>query len=222
MSILGKNTPEIINCHRCGNEVNSERIVCNHCGADMRNHPKKQVSTSRPDTSTRTTPPPVETPLSVESTKTKKMSLKTKLAIGCAMIVMFYSMKPTPEATTNPAAAPTTIAESNAQPNPEELQKKEQAKKEDRIDSARIAMTRIIIKAIKGSLRDPNSLEWDQIYANNAGTAFCFEYRARNGFGGMNREIMVVVNGKTSQSASAWNKHCTGKGFKDYTILGKW
>lgn len=62
---------------------------------------------------------------------------------------------------------------------------------------------------IKKAMRDPDSLTWESIRANDDASIVCFEYRAKNGFGGMNKEMAIVANGKADQKASSWNKHCT-------------
>lgn len=71
-------------------------------------------------------------------------------------------------------------------------------------------------KAIKQSVRNPDSLVIEQASSNNDGSLLCVEYRAQNGFGGMNREFVAFQNGKTHQSSSFWNKHCR-KGLHDQT-----
>lgn len=62
---------------------------------------------------------------------------------------------------------------------------------------------------LKQSMRDPDSLVWEDIRANEDATVICLSYRARNGFGGMNREFAVYGGGKASQKPAAWNKYCT-------------
>lgn len=64
-------------------------------------------------------------------------------------------------------------------------------------------------KTIRSSMRDPESLKFETLLVNDDSSVVCAEYRARNGFGGMNRELMIVTKDKTSQSTAAWNKHCT-------------
>src|SRR5690606_21641937 len=44
-----------------------------------------------------------------------------------------------------------------------------------------------VASVVKQSLRDPDSLIWESIRANDDASVICLEYRARNGFGGMNR-----------------------------------
>ena len=71
---------------------------------------------------------------------------------------------------------------------------------------------------IKRAARDPDSVVWDYAGANKPGTAFCIEYRARNGFGGFNREHAVFTNAGISQSAKSWNRNCANKELEDFTF----
>lgn len=68
--------------------------------------------------------------------------------------------------------------------------------------------TALFAASIKKTMRDPDSLVWESIRANDDASVICVEYRARNGFGGMNREFAVYANSKVSQKPTAWNKHC--------------
>lgn len=61
---------------------------------------------------------------------------------------------------------------------------------------------------IKQALRDPSSVVWHQMLVSDDASVICVEYGARNGFGGMNRELVVVAAGKVQQSAKAWAAHC--------------
>lgn len=63
-------------------------------------------------------------------------------------------------------------------------------------------------KTLRDSMRDPDSLKFESVRVNDDASVICAEYRARNGFGGMNREHIVVTTTRTSQSAADWNKHC--------------
>lgn len=75
--------------------------------------------------------------------------------------------------------------------------------------------TAIMAATIKRSLREPESVQWETIMANDDGSVMCFLYRARNGFGGMTRESVSFANGKASKEAAHWNKHCANKPLND-------
>lgn len=64
-------------------------------------------------------------------------------------------------------------------------------------------------KAIRESMRDPDSLEYDALRVNDDASVVCAKYRARNGFGGVNRELMVITGKGASQTPDDWNEHCT-------------
>ena len=76
-------------------------------------------------------------------------------------------------------------------------------------EAARYAVAAATSKLLRDSMRDPDSLQFESLRVNDDSSVICAEYRARNGFGGVNREFMVVADGKTSQKPNAWNKHCT-------------
>lgn len=61
---------------------------------------------------------------------------------------------------------------------------------------------------VKRAMRDPDSLVWEDILASDDASVICLQYRAKNGFGGMNREFVVYANGTASQKTADWNKHC--------------
>ena len=73
-------------------------------------------------------------------------------------------------------------------------------------------------RALKASLRNPDSLTFRSIGTNDDGGVVCITYRAQNGFGGMNLEHVVFRDGDPSQSAAAWNRTCAHK--KLYDLLG--
>lgn len=79
----------------------------------------------------------------------------------------------------------------------------------DPVAEARFQKTARMADAIKKALREPESVVWEAILANDDASVICFEYRARNGFGGMAKEFTVFAEKKASQDVSVWNKYCT-------------
>ncbi len=75
--------------------------------------------------------------------------------------------------------------------------------------SAAFAQTVLVLSALKASLRAPDSLTFESIRANDDASIVCVEYRAQNGFGGLNKEILVYAKGKATNTPAAWNKNCT-------------
>lgn len=77
-----------------------------------------------------------------------------------------------------------------------------------------IAFRRVVmmLTELKRAQRDPDSLVWEDISAKADASVMCIRYRSRNGFGGMNKGMLVVANKKASDKSAAWNKHCAGHG----------
>lgn len=69
---------------------------------------------------------------------------------------------------------------------------------------------------LKQNFRNPDSVVWEESYAPLNMSVMCFVVRAQNGFGGMNREYIVVKKDKVVTSPDAWNKNCVGKNFFSY------
>jgi len=72
---------------------------------------------------------------------------------------------------------------------------------------------------IKETLNDPSSLSVNWIGANEKGTVVCFDYRAKNGFGGLVKSYTVFVNGQPSTDAGVWNSNCSNKKLYDVTFV---
>lgn len=82
-------------------------------------------------------------------------------------------------------------------------------------ENNRSAMAVLAVRAIKQNLRNPDSVKWGDVLANDDGSAVCIEYRAQNGYGGMNNEHVVFINGGLHRDGAAWNKHCANKKLYD-------
>lgn len=70
--------------------------------------------------------------------------------------------------------------------------------------------------ALRNTARDPESFKLAEVLSMPKGAA-CLDYRARNGFGGMNLESAVVVGMKFKTKGSdgftdMWNLYCTKTG----------
>lgn len=86
-------------------------------------------------------------------------------------------------------------------PSAAEIAAKE--KKEQAFQKVVVAM-----KLLRGGLRNPDSLKWESVHANDDASIICLEYRAQNGFGGMNKEFMVFAKNTASQAPEIWNRNC--------------
>ena len=72
-------------------------------------------------------------------------------------------------------------------------------------------------QSIKASAREPVSITFESILADEQGETVCIVYRGRNGFGGMNLERVAVHDGIGSNRRVDWNRHCADKRMYDLT-----
>ncbi len=82
-------------------------------------------------------------------------------------------------------------------------------------DNLRIDRAIAMRAAIKGLIRDPDSVRWHSVYTNYEGTLGCFQYRARNGFGGMVFKSMAIYKNKSVN----YQKHCANQVLYEIDIL---
>jgi hypothetical protein len=91
----------------------------------------------------------------------------------------------------------------------EEKTKQEIAKiKEGNLKENRFRVAVALLKSVKTNLRDPESFSVEYVGVNEDATVACVEYRAKNGFGGMNKEFAVYAKNNISQTPESWNKYC--------------
>ncbi|HEV2609884.1 MAG TPA: hypothetical protein VGU61_06425 [Noviherbaspirillum sp.] len=86
-------------------------------------------------------------------------------------------------------------------------------------ENHRTAMTAAIAASVKNSLPDPNALVWQSISANDNASVVCLEYKVRNMTGEYQQAHFSYVNGKTSEDAEVWQRHCAGKALNDMAHL---
>jgi hypothetical protein len=78
------------------------------------------------------------------------------------------------------------------------------------------------VKQLRSSMRNPDSFKLGQSLIMNDG-AVCYDYRAQNGFGGMNVGHAVLApngqfkSGESSGFSALWNKECAKKSGTDKT-----
>ena len=90
---------------------------------------------------------------------------------------------------------------------------------QEKLEKARNSVMRDTYLAVRNNLRDPDSMQVELMLASAKPEAACIAYRARNGFGGMTRDVMVW-DGKTyAKTAAAWKKTCEGPHMEDITYL---
>lgn len=109
------------------------------------------------------------------------------------------------------------IAQCSANTNPSPPPKVKTAAQiaADAAAETRFQMAVALAKEVKRTMRDPDSFVIETALANEEATVFCLEYRAQNGFGGMNREVIVIHPGGAGRDAKHWNKYCTAGNMRD-------
>ena len=125
-----------------------------------------------------------------------KKSRAVWYALGVIMIVGIAAQKITQ----------TAEIERTASLSPEQKAAEEKKKS---MSVARTVAAKSAAQALKKAARDPDSLKIETVRVSEDAAAICVEYRARNGFGGMNKELMVYLGGVGSQDVKVWNKNCT-------------
>jgi len=91
----------------------------------------------------------------------------------------------------------------------------------EKAKEARFQRTLVVVKTIKESLRDPESVKWRNILSNEDASVVCVEYRARNGFGGVNLDHVVYAKQQLSTTNASWNRYCAKKELYDMQLVGK-
>jgi hypothetical protein len=95
---------------------------------------------------------------------------------------------------------------------------KEQAELDRKLNEMaeqRFQKTVLVLASVKANLREPSSVEWVDISSSDDGSVVCVQYRAGNGFGGMNVESATAARGKLRTGTAAWNKDCAGKSLRE-------
>lgn len=86
---------------------------------------------------------------------------------------------------------------------------------------AAIQQTTALLRAIRRDMRDPDTIVWDSIAANEDGSTVCILFRAKNALGGYVRQTRTYANGSISPSPPEWAKYCIGKSLTDMSyVLG--
>lgn len=86
---------------------------------------------------------------------------------------------------------------------------------ESRLAEQRMQRAGLAGTAIKKTLRDPDSVRWEQIFTSENGELVCIEYRAKNGFGGYEAGVMVLDGKDVFTTSKEWDSRCTGRALFD-------
>lgn len=133
-------------------------------------------------------------------------NLPRSVGLGGAVVIAFLLYQCSSD-TREVATAPEPRAATVQELKDEEYGKASALKKE--MAFRKVVM---ILTELKKAQRDPDSLVWEDISATSDASVMCIKYRSRNGFGGMNKNILVVAKKKASDKSAAWNNHCAGPG----------
>lgn len=106
-------------------------------------------------------------------------------------------------------------AQSNQAESAKSPEQKEAEAKQKALTSQRDSITILALQNIKKNLRNPDSVKWGKILANDDGSVICIDYRAQNGFGGMTLEQIAFINGKANTTTNTWNKKCAEGSLND-------
>ncbi|WP_175994386.1 hypothetical protein [Burkholderia vietnamiensis] len=89
-----------------------------------------------------------------------------------------------------------------------------------------LAYAILATKRLRRSMRDPDSFKLESAFAVAGSGDICYQYRARNGFGGMEAGAAIVgkrdvVTDNAKSLRTEWGKRCAGKAGEDLApILG--
>lgn len=72
----------------------------------------------------------------------------------------------------------------------------------------RVTLAKLLAMTVKENAREPESVKFESMLVAKNGDVACAEYRARNGFGGMNKEFVVVVGDEVKRDTRTWSKRC--------------
>ncbi len=123
-------------------------------------------------------------------------------------------------------ASLSSIFSSSTPPPPPDTPQQAAAKKKQ--DEA-VQRATVGAVALKKAMRDPESFKLESALVINGTDAVCYDYRAKNGFGGMNvGQAVLSADGKrfkTSEMdgfAKLWNKECAGKSGNEVATAIRW
>jgi hypothetical protein len=119
-----------------------------------------------------------------------------------------------PDAAPAQAVASTAPPASSSKSTAETKKADPEEKKEDSI----LFVAAIGAKQLKQAMRDPDSFRLESVTVVDASKAICYDYRSRNGFGGMNvghaawsGDRKKFLTSEQSGFAALWNRECANK-----------
>jgi hypothetical protein len=145
-------------------------------------------------------------------TEAKQFSL-AKFVVVLMGLGIVYAMISSPSKPTPPAAF--TAAANATQGTPEQKAADTKALAERLVHEHNVDRAISGARAIKNSLRDPDSVQWRYVQASPDGFV-CYDYTATNAFGGRVRAAAVITKdghmlGDSNSTRATYNKHCGDK-----------
>ncbi|WP_157355031.1 hypothetical protein [Methylotenera sp. 1P/1] len=181
----------LIICHECRGSVSTEAKVCPGCGA--------KVKIPKPE---------------------KKPYSKTSLRIWYGMLILLFVVGPIYRGIEYLMKSPEQLALEAKERQERDVQnaaQKAAQEKEVKLKFDREQASAMAAYLVKNRMRNPQSVTWKRISANDDSTVICLTFHAQNGFGGFNLEQIAVINAKMTESAKLWNKHCASTPLNDVT-----
>ena len=134
----------------------------------------------------------------------KSMGRLQVLFIGVCVIGIAAVVSQPSNSTPTPVAKPLTADEVAYKAKEAAFEVAEAAR-----DKERSGLAARSVAAVMSKLRDPDSAKFTYVGVNDGATVACLQYRARNGFGGMNQDIAVIANNKATSTAADWKRYCS-------------
>ena len=183
----------LVKCKECGKEVSTKADACPNCGAKVK-----------------------------KPTGCGTLIVVTLVGVLVLVIAFGGSDKGTsPTTAAAPAPSPVPVKPPNTEEQAAAAAAKAAADAKRKKEEETFVKAQIGAKVLKQAMRDPDSFKLASVLVMDSG-AVCYEYRARNGFGGMNVSHAVLSSdGKTFKGqdedgfSRVWNKECSGKAGDD-------
>lgn len=149
----------------------------------------------------------------------KPMGCGTLIAVIFVGSIVIAGL-PGPSKTVDTPSAEATTKKKEETPE----QKAEREKKDAAVQRATAGAV-----VLKKAMRDPDSFKLESALVIDGTGAVCYEYRAKNGFGGTNvGKAVLASDGKTFRTnqndgfSRLWNKECAGKTGIDAATAIRW
>lgn len=194
----------LVKCRECGKDISKSAQACPHCGYKLR-RTRRLVARF----ATIFVAIPIVITIFAASLANQAAPPKPEMAGS-------FTYQPPPPEPETPETAP---------PQPETYAQTAARKKRDR--AAQLAMAGAT--ALKKAMRDPESFKLESALQIESTGAVCYEYRSKNGFGGVNVGQAVLSadakNFKTDEEGGftpLWDKECANRSGTEVAAGLRW